>query len=154
MIVGSINKVGCTICNNSNIADVVDKALIEASISPADLAEQLETENGIYLSVKEIEKHKKHLFVDLKTNIEKTDIIEQTYKTIVDSNNLELIDREIAELTFILKEMVTRKEETSVQFSNLLKIKQKYLELKLKLSGEDVLVVEHKIPEWIKLRGD
>lgn len=151
MDIKNTNEVGCMICNNPNISKIVDEYLIEASMTADMLVEHLAEVNGIHLTKKDIENHKKHLFTILECDANNELFIKENYEKIKDAKNIEVINQEIAKLEFILKNMTDKRQEHTVAFNNISKIKLKYIELKMKIEGEDTLVVEHKIPEWIKM---
>jgi len=154
MKVKTTKEIGCVICQNPNLSEVINNHLVNASMDSKMLKEHLEDINGIYLTVKQIDEHRKHLFTVLKDGVDRKKTINETYENVSELKNIEIINWEIAELDFIIKEMIDRKQEDSVSFNNTIKIKQRYIEMKTRIEGEDTVVIEHKIPEWIKMRED
>ena len=141
---------GCLICVNEDLANVVNPLLISAEYSMETILEKLENDYGIYLTIGMLEKHAEHIIKDF--DIESG--IDDKVNVLKDISNLETINREIARLEVIEEELRQDQKVDTPAFSNILKAKQKYIEMRMRIEGEDKTVHEHTLPHWIGLIGE
>ena len=148
----SVCKVGCPICMNPEIGTIVNQRLVDAKMSIPVIVDYLVDEYGIYLTIKDIEVHRTHLFTILKDELSLLDEANKLIENVSEISNLEMINNEIAKLSALETQMIAMQRHETPAYNNILRAKQKYIELKMKIEGEDLTVIEHKIPDWISLR--
>lgn len=145
---------GCIICQNPEIGEVVNEKLINAEMTPEDLVEHLSDKYGIFLTERDIENHKTHIFTIKEDEVDR-DIVTQTIaEGVKNTKNVDIINREISKLEYIERKMIEKNDDSSINFQNIVKIKQKYIEMRTRVEGEDSIKVKHEIPEWIQIRKE
>ena len=137
---------GCIICVNPILSEYVNPLLIAAETPVEQIVEDLESEYGIFVSVADLNKHKDHIVREF----DDTEKISERYERIEKMGNLEAINREIARLEVIEAEMREDQLVDTAAYSNIIKAIQKYLEMRIRISGEEKSVVDLNIlPSWI-----
>ena len=137
---------GCIICVNPILSEYVNPLLIAAETPVEQIVEDLESEYGIFVSVADLNKHKDHIVREF----DDTEKISERYERIEKMSNLEAINREIARLEVIEAEMREDQLVDTAAYSNIIKAIQKYIEMRIRISGEEKSVVDLNIlPSWI-----
>lgn len=147
----STREVGCAICNNPALAKQVNERLIKAEMTSEGIAQYLEDEFGLHITEKDIEKHKGHLFTVLESDADRDEKVDELVEQISASANIDLINKEIAELKFFERQLIEAKKEDTPQFQKNSSSLQKLIELRVRIAGEDTVVVKHELPKWISL---
>lgn len=148
----STKEIGCMICQNPEISEIVDEKLIAAEMTPEGVSEHLEDKYGIFITAKDVENHKGHLFTKLEGEIDRKISIDAINSKVIETKNIDVINSEISKLEYIENKMIEKGDDSSPNFQNISKIKQKYIEMRMKIEGDDKMTITHEVPEWIKVR--
>lgn len=139
-------RCGCIICVNENISNLVNPLLIKMEMPLSTIVSYLEDEYGIYVTEKDLEKHRDHIvreFYDEELITERLEIINSF-------SNIESINHEIARLEVLEDEMRKDQKTDTQAFSNVIKTKQKYIEMRMRIEGEDKTTMDiNVLPSWI-----
>ena len=145
---------GCIICQNPEIGEIVNDKLLNAEMTPEDLVEHLSDKYGIFLTEKDIENHKQHIFTILDEDVDRDVVTKTISEGVKNTKNIDIINQEISKLEFIEQNMISKNDDSSANFQNISKIKQKYIEMRMRIEGEDTQKLIHEIPDWIRIKKD
>lgn len=137
---------GCIICVNQDLANVVNPLLINAEKSLENISEELRETYGIYLTVKDLEKHRDHIIREVEVQEDFDNIV----KFNQESKNIDIINKEISKLEIVENNLIKNRKTDTPTYINVIKMKQHYIEMKMKIEGENTQTVEFKLPSWIK----
>jgi len=142
---------GCIICQNPRLSKIIDPILFEAETDIKGLKDQLEDEYFIFLDIKQLSAHMKHIFYE---EDDSTEEIEKLVNKLKQTKNKDAIAEAIAHVQYKKHKMVKTGRDESKGFYNLQRLESELLSLKAKVDGDLVEKVEVTMPEWVKKRMD
>ncbi len=128
----------CIICQNPNLSKIVDPILFKAEMPLDSLITKLENQ-GIYLTKEILKKHMTHIYYEDEREYEPIKL-----------TNLELVEIELGRIEKQIEYLVKNGDEGGIQYLNLIREKQKLIELRAKIEGEINQTVNVNIPGWIE----
>ena len=144
-------RCGCIICVNGDLSGVVNPMLISMEMPLSCVVTTLEEDYGIHVTEKELEKHKDHIVREFFEE----ELIEEKLERIETESNIDSINYEIARLEVLEEEMRKDHKINTPAFSNAIKTKQKYIEMRMKIEGEDKTTMDiNVLPDWIEKISD
>ena len=139
-------RCGCLICVNEELSNFLNPLFLSAEMSVDDIVEILEDDHGIFLTSSELIRHKDHIVCAFDDK----EKIEDRLEKISNLSNIDAINYEIARLEVLEEEMRADQKLDTPAMSNVIKSKQKYIEMKIKIMGEEVSNVNvNVLPSWI-----